>query len=310
MFCKHCGQETKIGSRFCANCGQEISVRRAFILKNRIAQWFKDHRTAIFVIFGFLIVLTAVGAYDGSSTHQEPVHQQISTQQTSSYDQEEVAASVVNIFCPSVLSEEESAGGSGTIVTEDGLVLTNSHIIPQDDVNLYVGDEGCLVILPNPTTGQADGMYLARPIVFPGLSDNYDLAFIQIYDAYYDNEEGAYAGVYPRSFPAFDDTTRCRDEDIQLGEPVRIFGYPAISGGISLTVTDGIISSLPGDGFIVTSAKISHGNSGGLAVDRYGCMIGIPSMVSTDEYESLGVIISTQLINEFTDQVNKYLEQS
>jgi len=58
---------------------------------------------------------------------------------------------------------------------------------------------------------------------------------------------------------------------------------------------------------IVTSAKISHGNSGGLAVDRRGCMIGVPSMVSSDEAESLGVIISTELMNSFFEEVSTYL---
>jgi len=43
--------------------------------------------------------------------------------------------------------------------------------------------------------------------------------------------------------------------------------------GYSLTVTDGIVSSLSGDGLIYTSAKISHGNSGGLAVDKNGCIL-------------------------------------
>jgi S1-C subfamily serine protease len=90
---------------------------------------------------------------------------------------------------------------------------------------------------------------------------------------------------------------------------VRIFGYPAISGGYSLTITDGIISSFPGGGEIVTSAKISRGNSGGLAVDKYGCMIGVPTLVSSDENESLGIIYSMSLVNEFTSEVSKYLDK-
>ncbi len=60
---------------------------------------------------------------------------------------------------------------------------------------------------------------------------------------------------------------------------------------------------LPDEGLIVTSAKISHGNSGGLAVDENGCRIGIPSMVRGDDYESLGVIISNEMIYEFIDEL-------
>ena len=58
-------------------------------------------------------------------------------------------------------------------------------------------------------------------------------------------------------------------------------------------MTDGVVSSLLlEEGLMITSAKISFGNSGGLAVDGNGCMIGVPSMVVGDENESLGVIIS------------------
>lgn len=150
---------------------------------------------------------------------------------------------------------------------------------------------------------------MAHPIVIPEISEKYDLAYMSIYEAYYDDEEQKYAGTYPRKFPAFNDATRCTNEDLKLGEPVRIFGYPAISGGYTLTVTDGVVSSFPGDGLIVTSAKISHGNSGGLAVDKNGCMVGVPSMVSSDDSESLGVIYSMNLVNKFSSEVSDYLKE-
>lgn len=224
--------------------------------------------------------------------------------------QEEIASSVVNIFCPSTstVRDESSSGGSGIMLTEDGIVLTNSHIIPQNKTNIFVDETGCLVVLPDPITGQPSEVYLAHPIVIPGVSDEYDLAYMQIYDAYYDEEEKEYQGTYPKKFPAFDDTTRCKNEDIKLGESIRIFGYPAISGGYSLTITDGVVSSFPGKGLIITSAKISHGNSGGLAVDKNGCMLGVPSLVSSDDNESLGVIYSMELVNKFSSEVSTYLE--
>lgn len=225
------------------------------------------------------------------------------------YNQDEIASSVVNIFCPSIVEGEEGTGGSGTIITDDGVILTNSHIIPQDEEYVNVDEQGCIVILPNPSTGQAEEMYWATPIVLPEISDTYDLAYLYIHDVYYDEETQEYMGTYPRTFPAFDDSSRCVDENIKLGEKVTIFGYPSLSGGLSLTITDGLVSSFPGDGLIVTSAKISEGNSGGLAVDGNGCMIGVPSMVSYDETESLGVIISSDLIREFSDEVTKYLEE-
>ena len=53
------------------------------------------------------------------------------------------------------------------------------------------------------------------------------------------------------------------------------------------------------DGNIYTSAKVDSGNSGGLAVDDLGCMVGIPTAVSSGEYENLGYLISTDNINKF-----------
>ena len=246
-----------------------------------------------------------------SSTNLIPDTQvKTTSSDNSQYDQEEIVSSVVNILCPSADPKTESSGGSGTIFTEDGLILTNSHIIPQDKEKLFTGEEGCLVVLPDPTTGQPKDFYLAKPIVLPGVSDKYDLAFMSIYDAYRDVGEGEIASIYPRKFPSFDDTSRCKNEKVQLGEPVRIYGYPVISGGYFLTITDGVVSSFSNEGLIYTSAKISSGNSGGLAIDKYGCMIGVPSMVSTDENSSLGIIISMSMVEEFSSEAKAYIDLS
>ena len=302
MFCKNCGQNVKSGSKFCQNCGQEIKVGRFTLLRANFFEWIKEHRKGLLIFAGIILFFVIVGLWDNSSTNQ--ISSNYPATQTTSYNQNAIVASVVNILCPSTQSDKESSGGSGTIISEDGLILTNSHIIPQDKTYLHVDETGCLVVLPNPTTGQPDGIYLAHPIVLPGISDNYDLAYMNIYAAYYDTDTGKYDGTYPRKFPFMDTATQCT---AQLGEQVRIFGYPAISGGYSLTITDGVVSSFPGDGLIVTSAKISHGKSGGLAVDKNGCMIGVPSMVSSDEAESLGVIYSMDLVRQFDDEVTTYI---
>jgi hypothetical protein len=312
MFCKNCGQNIESGQKFCKNCGQELKLGRFSIL----TQWFRHHRKGILIVIGIIVFLVIISIFSEDSSPKDsyslPSSQSISVRQYSPappYNQEEITATVVNIFCPSTLPNEEASGGSGIIIDSEGLVLTNSHIIPQDSVNLHVGEEGCVVVLPDPKTGLPQDFYLAYPIVIPEISDEYDLAFMDIYAAYYDEELQSYAGIYPRQFPTFDDSTRCIEENVQLGEPIRIFGYPAISGGYSLTITDGVVSSFMGEGLITTSAKISHGNSGGLAVDENGCMIGIPSMVSSDEYESLGVIISNDLILEFAEELEIYMSQ-
>lgn len=227
-------------------------------------------------------------------------------------NQDLIVISVVNILCESQFSDEVS-GGSGTIITSDGLIITNAHIIPQDEESLHTPEEGCLVILPDQYSGQPKEIYWAEPIVYPTLSDQYDLAYLQIYDVFID-EDGEVYGTYPREFRTIFsesdeyDKTCISSSIVKLGDPIKIYGYPVTSGGFHLTITEGIISSLPEYGLILTSAKVDEGNSGGLAVDKKGCMVGIPSAISEGEYQNLGVIISTDLILDFSDEVYKLEE--
>jgi len=287
MFCIKCGNEIKEGSKYCTKCGSEFLHDEKIKSKSK----FFTKRKLLYILGGLFVVVISLYF----------LILFINTPDSNDYD---VASSVVNIYCEGE-DDEETTGGSGTIFSEDGLVLTNAHIIPEsakDDV--YIDDTKCLVVLPNPDTGTPDEIYYAYPILDENLSDEYDIAFLQIHDVFYDTEENKAYGEYPKKFPAYADKKQCGADSVRLGEPVKVYGYPAISGGYALTITDGVVSSLLVDeGLIITSAKISYGNSGGLAVDQNGCMIGIPSMVTGDENESLGVIISNDLINEFIDKI-------
>ncbi len=289
MFCKSCGNQIAEEIRFCTKCGMSTEAEKT---PKKTTKFFTKKKLIVSEII-IVILATAIAVFVYDSKDQETVSD------TDRKDQE-IASAVVNIYC-SGETEEEDSGGSGTILTEEGLILTNAHIIPEGAEDTV----SCVVILPDPTSGSPDEIYTAYPIVVPELSEQYDLAFIKVDDVFYDHEEGKSYGEYPKVFPAYDTNKYCKNENVKLGESVRIYGYPAISGGYALTITDGVVSSLiPDEGLIFTSAKISHGNSGGLAVDKDGCRIGVPSMVNGDEYESLGIIISNDLIYEFIDKVS------
>ncbi len=264
---------------------------------------FKRKKIVIWGIIIIVILFVVIYLFEPFVEPSEKEKQEINKQ---------IISSVVNVWCPrhdvEFSLESEGTGGSGTILYPEGIIITNSHLFPQDDEFIYIHEKGCFIILPDSDTGLPSEIYLGTPIVMPGLSDDYDLAFIEIYDVYTDPDDGYVYGYYPREFPFFDDTYTCTDEYIKLGEPLIVYGYPLISGGYSLTITEGIVSSFTEDGLIVTSAKISEGNSGGLAVDRHGCMLGIPTLISFDEYESLGIIIPSELIVEFIEQVFELIE--
>ena len=220
-----------------------------------------------------------------------------STATSSRVSQTTRSSFVVNILCRDMSSLSGGFGGSGTLLTKDGLVLTNAHVIPQDGNGNPKGT--CVVVLPD-AQGKVKAIYSGQPVLAPGWSHDYDLAFIKI-NGPYTNELGLTQGEYPTSFPNIRDLG-CVNNTPKLGDKVQVLGYPFISaGGTYLTVTSGEVSSFPDDGTLVTSAKVDHGNSGGLAVDERGCMLGVPSAISNDGSESLGVIYSNAWLLGFAN---------
>jgi hypothetical protein len=302
MHCKHCGKETKGENKFCNYCGESLFDTPSAEVKEREIKIPLGKSLLLKITVGLIGVLVLYIIFSDRPFAFLTSEREI--------DQEVIKNSVVNVLCE---SDEEFSGGSGTIITTEGIVMTNSHVIPQDEEYILTSDEGCLVILPNRQTGQPEEIYWAEPIVYPGLSDEYDLAYLEIYDVFVD-EDGEVWGRYPRTFPSifaeehkYDDI--CQFRTPKLGDPVRIFGYPQTSGGFYLTITDGVISSFSDEGVILTSAKIDEGNSGGLAVDQKGCMVGIPVAISEGTYQNLGVIISTDLILEFSEKLDTILNE-
>ncbi len=300
MFCKNCGKESNSNQKFCTGCGNIVGF---ITRKKKLINFIKRN------IFSLIIVVIIISIILSMVLLYFPFNKKnLSTEKQNN----DIASSVVNIYCEGALGwgDDSVSGGSGTIITSSGLVLTNAHIIPSGE-DKSIDEKSCLVTLPDPITGSMKEIYYAKPLVIPDISEKYDLAFVEIDDVYYDQEENKAYGEYPKIFPAYNSDSYCKNENIKLGEPVRVYGYPAISGGYALTITDGIVSSLLIDeGLIVTSAKISHGNSGGLAVDKNGCRIGIPSMFMGDEAESLGIIISNDLISDFTDEVEAFIKNN
>lgn len=323
MFCEKCGEKLLDISKFCPKCGHSILKEENKDLSSK-----KETKGILVKCLAVFVILTiiALSCYiyqnslnNSSQTEESQVSvienqntpsqtpiekndpendQKTITKTADSINQNAIAPSVVSIVCTD--GSNELSGGSGTIIDSTGIILTNAHIIPQD---IY-GEallSACVITLPD-DKGRAKEIYYGEPVVISSLSKEYDLAFIRITEAYVDDDGIAY-GKFPNTFPgAFDSV--CVNNDVSLGEPVRIFGYPTISGGgYYLTITDGVVSSIPNDGTIVTSAKIDHGNSGGAAVDKNGCFIGVPSKVRIGSVESLGILISNAMISEFINRI-------
>ena len=86
------------------------------------------------------------------------------------------------------------------------------------------------------------------------------------------------------------------DIKVNIGDQVVILGYPAIGSPTDITATEGIISGYDYP-YYITSAKIDHGNSGGLAILVKGdCYLGIPTGAAVGSIESLGRILEASVI--------------
>ena len=167
--------------------------------------------------------------------------------------------------------------GSGVIISSDGYIVTNNHVVAKaDEILVKLND---------------NREYKGRII---GTDENSDLALVKI--------EG-------NDFP----TITIGDSDrLKLGEWVLAVGNPF---NLTSTVTAGIVSakarSLYANGvesFIQTDAAINAGNSGGALVNSRGELVGINAMLysQTGSYSGYGFAIPTTIMNKVVADLKKY----
>lgn len=181
---------------------------------------------------------------------------------------EELAERVVQIRL--LLNGVSVCSGSGTIVSEDGLVLTNSHVItqssacPHDTIAVALVDQ----IFAAPEVRFEADLLVDRP--------DLDLAVIRIARSL----DGS-------PVPAFN-AVPIGAAQVSLGDELQILGFPGI-GGETITATSGTVSGFveTNEGgersWIKTDAAIAGGNSGGLAANELGELVGIPTRLGTGQ---------------------------
>jgi serine protease DegQ len=156
--------------------------------------------------------------------------------------------------------QQPQAGlGSGVIVSKDGFVLTNNHVVEgADDIEVAL----------------IDGRRTTAKVV--GTDPDTDLAVLKVDLA---------------DLPTI---TLGNTEQIAVGDAVLAIGNPF---GVGQTVTSGIVSALGRnqlgintfENFIQTDAAINPGNSGGALVDERGLLIGINTAIYSRSGGSLGI---------------------
>jgi serine protease DegQ len=176
---------------------------------------------------------------------------------------------------PDDMPQRENSLGSGVIVSPQGLILTNHHVVEAaDEIEVAL----------------ADGRTLAATVV--GTDPETDLAVIR---------------VEAKNLPAI---TFGRSDQLAVGDVVLAIGNPF---GVGQTVTHGIVSALGRnhlgintfENFIQTDAPINPGNSGGALVDQNGHLVGINSAIYSRSGGSMGIgfAIPVSLAQQVMEQI-------
>lgn len=178
-----------------------------------------------------------------------------------------------------IQTPKKEATGSGVIISSDGYIVTNNHVVEgADELTVTLND---------------NREFSARIV---GTDKQTDLALLK---------------VNAKNLP----TLPIGDSDkLKVGEWVIAVGNPY---NLSSTVTAGIVSAKSRglgasqngiESFIQTDAAINSGNSGGALVNTQGELVGINAMLysQTGSYSGYGFAIPTTIMNKVVDDIKKY----
>ena len=173
--------------------------------------------------------------------------------------------------------------GSGTLISPDGLILTNAHVASPLSMGFGEDEPDVLGIgLVERADRPPVATYLAELVAVDGLLD---LAVIRIATKLDGSPVNRANLQLP--FVALGDS-----DHVRLGDSVNIFGFPGI-GGETITFTRGSVAGFSSEdpigdrAWVKTDATIAGGNSGGLAANEAGEIIGIPTRASAGTNEQI-----------------------
>jgi serine protease Do len=214
---------------------------------------------SIFLVF--LVGVLGIPAFSFALTPKEIYHR--------------VSPGVVFIYAAE--GPGKGSGGTGSIISRDGLVLTNAHIFAGDSSRVV--SDLWIFLKPEKVTGDTKRdlarRYKAKIMAY---DLKLDLALLKIVEID--------TGLTQVSFGD--------SEIITVGDQAFAIGHPEQGGLWSLTT--GVISAhrsnfagIPGKDLFQTEASINRGNSGGPLLDEQGLMIGINSMIARKAEDGLTI---------------------
>ncbi len=186
---------------------------------------------------------------------------------------------------------DDGSSGSGTIVSKDGLVLTNAHVAAPNAPGLGVRAQArdlesapktLTIYVTSDVNKSARPAFHAKVVAADGFLD---LAVLRIFEV----DDGT--GVTANDLKKLEDVSLGDSDRVHQGDAVTILGFPAVAQSSSVDVTKGTIGAPVTDPLRRVSgifefnsdARVAHGNSGGLAANAHGRIIGVPSAIQTVE---------------------------
>jgi S1-C subfamily serine protease len=158
-------------------------------------------------------------------------------------------------------SGEDCWSGSGFVVGDGSMVVTNAHVAAPGSKDSYL-EKQCTNLKVGYTTDDRKAPSIFRNAQVLEISEREDLALLKVNDPL--------KGVK---------SLELQNAQLSIGDSLTVFGYPAL-GGETITVSNGVVSGFDSSGgseLIKISAVINSGNSGGPVIDKDNKVIGVAS---------------------------------
>ncbi|HTY44269.1 MAG TPA: trypsin-like peptidase domain-containing protein [Patescibacteria group bacterium] len=178
---------------------------------------------------------------------------------------------IENVVKSVVTVRTDVAQGSGFIITSDGYIVTNAHVMQGASAANIITSDGS-----------------SHPVKLIGQDTNMDIALLKI--------DGTYTPL-----------TLADSDNINVGEKVIAIGNPL---GLQFSVTEGIVSAVNRPGanglnyYVQTDASLNPGNSGGPLIDVTGKAIGINNF-KIGSGENLGFALESNYIKQTINSISQ-----
>ncbi|MGL4759756.1 MAG: trypsin-like peptidase domain-containing protein [Patescibacteria group bacterium] len=206
--------------------------------------------------------------------------------------------SIVKIYN---ISRSSTSSGTGTIIDNQGYILTNKHVI-EESQSYFSTSNSIIAICTTKNPESKPTCEFTAEVIAIGDGD-LDLALLKIDNKLkYSNGKFQTSKLEQTDLSSLNPFNIASNSEInpQLGSQINVLGYPG-AGGDNISLTQGIYSGSVDEIYFKTDAKVNSGNSGGATFDQNNKFLGVPTAVSGGQ-GNIGYIIKAQQVINFINE--------